>query len=193
MEHKSGKPSAPEDVAVEPRKEEENDVPRKRRRRSGWDAPAPTAATTPAAAAAAAAAEVVAPTVENAHACAVAPTRTLIDPIAAQKLAFQKAQEILAISGLGGAASSPAIALVNPVSVISNRVYVGSLHYSVTEVEIRTIFGSIGPIRTIDMSFDPATQRSKGYCFVDFENAADAQAAMGMNGVEIAGRPVRDA
>ena len=241
MENKSEKTKAPEDVAVERKRADGNGGPRKRRRRSGWDAPAPAAATTPAEGSTVAPAvaaspvnavspartpfdplaaqklayqkaqEILAqsglgdgvppppaattstPVVATVPVSAVSPACTLVDPVAAQKLAFQKAQEILAQSGLGGGAPSAAVNVVNPAISISNRIYVGSLNYSVTEIEIRTIFGSIGPIRAIDMSFDPATQRSKGYCFVEFENAADAQAAIGMNGVEIAGRPVCDA
>lgn len=119
----------------------------------------------------------------------------------AQLIALQKAQQILAQTGMQVGVQAPGAAAVaggvnlgalvaNMSKNYENRIYVGSLHYSITEVEIRAVFGSIGPIRMVDMSFDPLTQRSKGYCFIDFENAADAQAAMAMNGVEIAGRAV---
>lgn len=164
---------------------------KKRRRRSGWDAPAPTPECVPAPSSAIAVASVAAPVMTT------EPTGITIDATAAQKLAFLKAQEILANSGLnvsvGNASHLPANnALANVAKSIECRIYVGSLNYSVTEVEIRAIFGTIGPIRAVDMSFDQLTQRSKGFCFVDFEKASDAQAAMGLNGVEIAGRPVSE-
>lgn len=195
MENEKEQPK-PEEQAPSVAKEESGDAtdtaPRKRRRKSGWDAPAPTLPS-------AAPVALAPPTIPTASA------GLAIDPIAAQKLAFQKAQEILANSGLNVSvgAPNPLIAAGNPIALANGaalanaqknydcRVYVGSLNYSVTEVEIRAIFGSIGPIKIIDMSYDPLTQRSKGYCFIDYEQASDAQAAMGLNGVEIAGRPMK--
>jgi len=48
------------------------------------------------------------------------------------------------------------------------RLYVGSLHYDVTESDIRAIFSPFGAIAQVDMSFDANTGKSKGYCFVEF-------------------------
>jgi RNA-binding protein 39 len=88
---------------------------------------------------------------------------------------------------------------ISPVSILpasdaakkmENRIYVGSLNYTITELEIRAVFGAFGNIRAVDMPMDPLSGRSKGFCFVDFDSAAIAQTAMAMNGVEIAGRPV---
>lgn len=41
------------------------------------------------------------------------------------------------------------------------------------------------------MSIDPATQRSKGFCFVEYEDPASAEACMVMNGFELAGRKIK--
>jgi RNA-binding protein 39 len=42
------------------------------------------------------------------------------------------------------------------------------------------------------LHFDNITQKSKGYCFVQYRKHVDAQQALDkMNGFEIAGRPIR--
>ena len=70
------------------------------------------------------------------------------------------------------------------------RIYVGSLHYEIKQEEVKVLFSSFGPIRSIDLSLEPGTQRSKGYCFIEYETPAAAEAAMAMNNFELAGRNV---
>ena len=41
------------------------------------------------------------------------------------------------------------------------------------------------------MSIDLATQRSKGFCFIEYEDPASAEACMVMNGFELAGRKIK--
>lgn len=42
------------------------------------------------------------------------------------------------------------------------------------------------------MSFDSATGRHKGFCFVEYDNTPSAdQALQAMNGFELAGRPIK--
>lgn len=41
------------------------------------------------------------------------------------------------------------------------------------------------------MSIDPATQRSKGFCFIEYDDPASAEASMVMNGFELAGRKIK--
>lgn len=73
-----------------------------------------------------------------------------------------------------------------------NRLYVGSLNFSLREPDIRAIFEPFGPIDVVDLHFDNITQKSKGYCFVQYRKMANAQEALDrMNGFEIAGRPIR--
>ena len=40
------------------------------------------------------------------------------------------------------------------------------------------------------MGLDPATGKSKGYCFLDFTDRASAEAALSMDGFDLAGRKV---
>nr|CAB3265311.1 poly(U)-binding-splicing factor PUF60-like [Phallusia mammillata] len=49
------------------------------------------------------------------------------------------------------------------------RVYVGSIYYDIRQETVRDAFAPFGPIKSIDMSFDPITQKHKGYCFIDYE------------------------
>lgn len=46
------------------------------------------------------------------------------------------------------------------------RLYVGSLHFNITEDMLRGIFEPFGKIQSIQMIMDPETGRSKGYGFV---------------------------
>ena len=160
----------------EGRDSEEGPKP-KRQRRSGWDQPAPQ----PTGAAAHKEEKSLEITVQESS------TIPPVDQAAVQKLAFLKAQQVLANSGLNIPIAAPG---TTPLKTLENRIYVGSLDYNITETEVRAIFSSIGPIRSIDMSYDSALNRSKGYCFIDFEDPAHAKAAFGLHGIEIAGRPV---
>lgn len=72
------------------------------------------------------------------------------------------------------------------------RVYVGSLHFNITEQMIKAIFEPFGVIDTVQMIMDSETGRSKGYCFIQFRDPDSAKRAMEqMNGFELAGRPIK--
>lgn len=72
------------------------------------------------------------------------------------------------------------------------RLYVGSLHYNITEDMLRGIFEPFGKIDSIMLMTDPETGRSKGYGFVTYHNSDDAKKALEqMNGFELAGRPMK--
>ena len=47
------------------------------------------------------------------------------------------------------------------------RLYVGSLHFNLTEADIKQVFEPFGPL-FVDLHKDPATGRSKGYAFVQY-------------------------
>lgn len=46
------------------------------------------------------------------------------------------------------------------------RLYVGSLHFNITEDMLRGIFEPFGKIDSIQLIMDPETGRSKGYGFI---------------------------
>jgi len=72
------------------------------------------------------------------------------------------------------------------------RLYVGSLHFNITEEMLKGIFEPFGRIEHINLVMDQETQRSKGFGFVTFKGADDAVKAMNqLNGFELAGRPMK--
>lgn len=89
------------------------------------------------------------------------------------------------------------------------RLYVGSLHFSLTDEDVRQIFEPFGPLDFVNLhkgrsitviyttedwlvSLDPETGRSKGFGFIQYKKADDAKQALEkMNGFELAGRNVR--
>ncbi|XP_045472045.1 RNA-binding protein 39 isoform X2 [Harmonia axyridis] len=72
------------------------------------------------------------------------------------------------------------------------RLYVGSLHFNITEDMLRSIFEPFGKIENIQLIMDPETGRSKGYGFVTYHNCDDAKKALEqLNGYELAGRPMK--
>ncbi|XP_044267077.1 RNA-binding protein 39 isoform X1 [Tribolium madens] len=72
------------------------------------------------------------------------------------------------------------------------RLYVGSLHFNITEDMLRSIFEPFGKIDNIQLIMDPETGRSKGYGFIAFRNCEDAKKALEqLNGFELAGRPMK--
>ncbi|XP_017134499.1 RNA-binding protein 39 isoform X1 [Drosophila elegans] len=69
------------------------------------------------------------------------------------------------------------------------RLYVGSLHFNITEDMLRGIFEPFGKIDAIQLIMDTETGRSKGYGFITYHNADDAKKALEqLNGFELAGR-----
>ncbi|CAH0557535.1 unnamed protein product [Brassicogethes aeneus] len=72
------------------------------------------------------------------------------------------------------------------------RLYVGSLHFNITEEMLRGIFEPFGKIDNIQLIMDPETGRSKGYGFITYHSCDDAKKALEqLNGFELAGRPMK--
>jgi len=74
----------------------------------------------------------------------------------------------------------------------SMQLYVGSLHFNLTESDIKQVFEPFGELEFVDLHRDPMTGRSKGYAFVQYKRAEDARMALEqMEGFELAGRTLR--
>jgi len=82
---------------------------------------------------------------------------------------------------------------MNSVSTAGpTRLYVGSLHFNITEDDLKMVFAPFGEIEFINLHVDPETGRSKGYGFVQFKRAEDAKKALQqINGLELAGRQLK--
>lgn len=68
----------------------------------------------------------------------------------------------------------------------------GSISFELKEDTIRQAFLPFGPIKSINMSWDPVTQKHKGFAFVEYDLPEAAQLALEqMNGVMLGGRNIK--
>ena len=70
-------------------------------------------------------------------------------------------------------------------------LYIGNLAYTAEEQDLDIAFESFGEIEDIKLMRDRETGRSRGFAFITFENEDEAEAAMAMDGKEVAGRQIR--
>ena len=75
---------------------------------------------------------------------------------------------------------------------MGRRLYVGNLAWTVTDQDLRDAFAEAGPVDSCQVIMDRATNRSRGFGFVEMatDEAADT-AIQKLNGREIKGRPIR--
>jgi len=69
---------------------------------------------------------------------------------------------------------------------VSKKLYVGNLAYSATEDSVRQLFSQYGEVVSVAIITDKYTGRSRGFCFVEMENADEAVSQL--NGKEFEGR-----
>ncbi|MBN2814478.1 MAG: RNA-binding protein [Bacteroidales bacterium] len=71
------------------------------------------------------------------------------------------------------------------------NIYVGNLHFNVSEDELRKAFEEYGEVASVKIISDKYSGRSKGFGFVEMLNDNEAQNAIdSLNGAEIKGRAV---
>lgn len=71
-------------------------------------------------------------------------------------------------------------------------IYVGNLSFRLKETELKTAFSEFGEVTSVKIIKDKTTRKSKGYGFVEMETEEAAENAInGLNGKELAGRPLR--
>ncbi|XP_039482756.1 transformer-2 sex-determining protein isoform X1 [Drosophila santomea] len=74
----------------------------------------------------------------------------------------------------------------------SRCVGVFGLNTNTSQHKVRELFNKYGPIERIQMVIDAHTQRSRGFCFIYFENLNDARVAKdSCSGIEVDGRRIR--
>ena len=72
---------------------------------------------------------------------------------------------------------------------MAKRLYVGNLAYGVTSEGLQELFEQHGVVKSAQVLIDRETGRSRGFGFVEMENDADAEAAIGqLDGSEQQGR-----
>ncbi|KAH7321214.1 linker between RRM2 and RRM3 domains in RBM39 protein-domain-containing protein [Stachybotrys elegans] len=76
-------------------------------------------------------------------------------------------------------------------SIPFHRLYVGNIHFNVTEEDLRAVFEPFGELEFVQLQKDE-NKRSRGYGFVQYRDAGQAREALEkMNGFDLAGRPIR--
>jgi len=127
--------------------------------------------------------------------------RALTKPSSAEALQIQKAKKyamevsikmVLMKQTLSHQqAQTKALQRQQALSIMA-RIYVGCINYDTKEESVKQAFNAFGPIRSITMSWDPITQKHKGFAFVEFETPEAAQLAEEqMNGVLVCGRNIK--
>ncbi|KAG7554741.1 Splicing factor RBM39 linker [Arabidopsis suecica] len=76
---------------------------------------------------------------------------------------------------------------------VDRKLYVGNLHFNMTELQLRQIFEAFGPVELVQLPLDPETGQCKGFGFIQFAQLEHSKAAqISLNGkLEIAGRTIK--
>lgn len=74
----------------------------------------------------------------------------------------------------------------------AQKAYVGNLDPSVTQEHIYSLFSCFGSLNKVMLQTDPLTNLSKGFCFLSYRDAKDANLAIQtMSGQTLMGRPLK--
>jgi RNA recognition motif-containing protein len=71
------------------------------------------------------------------------------------------------------------------------RIYVGNLPWSATEDDLRNLFSSYGTVHSVSVITDRETGRSRGFAFVEMDDAEAQRAIRETDGKDMDGRPLR--
>ncbi|ETI23918.1 hypothetical protein G647_05725 [Cladophialophora carrionii CBS 160.54] len=88
-------------------------------------------------------------------------------------------------------ARNPEAQTSNHNSIPFHRLYVGNIHFSITEQDLQNVFEPFGELEFVQLQKEEGG-RSRGYGFVQFRDPNQAREALEkMNGFDLAGRPIR--
>ncbi|KAK3193527.1 hypothetical protein Dsin_024837 [Dipteronia sinensis] len=105
----------------------------------------------------------------------------MVKPSEAEKNLVQSTTSVAGASG----------GMIGPYSGGARRLYVGNLHFNMTEDQLRQVFEPFGTVELVQLPFDD-TGHCKGFGFVQFARLEDARNALNLNGqLEIAGRAIK--
>jgi RNA recognition motif-containing protein len=75
---------------------------------------------------------------------------------------------------------------------LSKKLYVGNLPFSTTEEELRAAFERHGSVDSVNVITDRETGRSRGFAFVEMDDASAADDAMrALDGSDLGGRSLK--
>ncbi|KAH8082106.1 hypothetical protein JL720_8632 [Aureococcus anophagefferens] len=73
-----------------------------------------------------------------------------------------------------------------------NDVFVGNIAFGTTDEDIRRIFSEVGRVLGVRMAVNAETGKPRGYCFVEYDDAATALSAIrNLNNRDVGGRQLR--
>lgn len=72
---------------------------------------------------------------------------------------------------------------------MAQKLYVGNLPFSTTEDDLRELFSQYGEVVSVRVITDRETGRSRGFGFVEMEDAS--QATQALDGTDFGGRSLR--
>lgn len=100
-----------------------------------------------------------------------------------------EAEKNLVQSNASGAVSG---GIAGPYGAVDRKLYVGNLHFNMTELQLRQIFEPFGRVELVQLPLDLETGQCKGFGFVQFAELEHAKAAQNLNGkLDIAGRIIK--
>lgn len=74
---------------------------------------------------------------------------------------------------------------------MATKLFVGKLSYDTTDTSLTALFAQYGVVLSAQVIMDRATNRSKGFAFVEMEDDAAAQAAIkALDGNDFEGRSI---
>ena len=77
------------------------------------------------------------------------------------------------------------------VDKMAKKLFVGSLPWATTSDDLQQLFSQHGTVTSATVVMDKMTGRSRGFGFVEFENDAEADAAIAaLNGHDLDGRQI---
>jgi RNA recognition motif-containing protein len=75
--------------------------------------------------------------------------------------------------------------------IMSQKLYVGGLPFSVTDTELEELFAPHGTIESAKVITDKYTGKSRGFGFVELSSSSEAEKAIeALNGTELEGRTI---
>ena len=74
---------------------------------------------------------------------------------------------------------------------MTKKIYVGNLPWSISDDRLAEVFAAYGDVISARVVTDRDTGRSRGFGFVEMENADADEAIRGLDGNDIDGRPLK--
>lgn len=72
-----------------------------------------------------------------------------------------------------------------------HTIFIGNLPFSTTKMDLQALFEAFGTITNCHIPVNKETGQARGFAFVSFETAEEAEAALTVNGQDIKGRAIK--